>query len=186
MTRITKWSIPVLAMSMMVALTSGRAAGAEDAKDANAEKMKISGTVQLDDGQPAASAKVRLMAMMPKKDKGDKDKGEKDKAEKVEAKSDAAVAQAADDQKEAAKADGEKVKGSKGAKAEAIAETTADADGKFELEAPAGRYTLIANLKGSGSARKTITVKSESLDNLELKLKPSKSKDQAAPATPAQ
>ncbi len=158
MLRMVKWSLPVLAFGLMVALSGVRAGGAEDAA-AKSEKVKISGVVMLEDGSPAATARVRLLPAGGMKKDGDKaDKG-----------ADKPAPQAADGEKPA---EGDKPKGRR---VEPIAETTTDAEGKFSVEVPAGKYRLNATLKGSGNASKTITVKSgEPMDDVELKLKPAK------------
>jgi hypothetical protein len=73
-------------------------------------------------------------------------------------------------------------------RAAAVAETMTDKDGKFSLEAPAGKYRLMASLKGVGNATKAIELKSgKDMENVELKLKPNAKKAPAEekPATPA-
>jgi hypothetical protein len=180
MSKIAKWSLPALAFALVFGLLSVRAGAEDKAPGAAAAKVKISGVVLMDDGSPAAAAKVRLVLPGAKKSA---DGGAPEKP----------AAQAADDAKEGAKpgadadkpgADSEK----KPARPEPVAETTTDAAGKFSLEAPAGKYRLMASMKGAGNASKAITlVDGKNQDNVELKLKPMAKKAPAAPApAPAQ
>ena len=119
------------------------------------EKVRVSGVVLLEDGKPAANAAVRLMPPMQKK-------------------SDTAANQQADEKKPGEGAE-------KPARPKPIAETKTDADGKFSLEAPAGKYRLRANLRGTGSASKNVELTAgKNMENVELKLKPNAKK---APAT---
>ena len=160
MSRITKWTLPVVAFGLMVALSGARAVADYHEKG---EKVKVSGVVLKEDGSPAADARVRVVPATPMK----KDKGE------------GAAEKPAPQQ-----ADGEKPKGPK---VPPVAETTTDAQGKFTVELPPGKYRVNANLKGSGNASKTITVEAgKTPESVELKLKPQAKKggDGAAPVAP--
>ncbi len=164
MSRLAKWSLPVLAFAMVIGLAGVRAT-AEEGSDA-AAKGKVTGIIHNEDGTPAANVTVRLVVAASKADK---------KAEK-----EAATPHAADDAKPA---DGEKPAGKK-QRPKPVATTKTDADGKFELEAPAGKYTVMANLRGKGSARETIELKAgETKDVGTLSLKKPMPKKEATPAT---
>ena len=155
MSRITKWTLPVVAFGLMVALSGARAVADHHEKG---EKVKVSGVVLKEDGSPAADARVTVVPATPMK------KGE------------GAAEKPAPQQ-----ADGEKPKPPK---VPPIAETTTDAQGKFTVELPAGKYRVNANLKGSGRASKTITVEAgKTPESVELKLKPQPKKT-AEPAAP--
>ena len=155
--KMMKWSMPVFAFAALFALTTVRG---EDAK--TTEKVKVSGVVLLEDGKPAANANVRLMPPMAKKGEGS--------AEKT-------AAQAADDEKKP----GEGTDKPSNARPKPVAETKADSEGKFTLEAPAGKYRLMANVRGVGSASQNVELTAgKNVENVELKLKPNAKK---APAT---
>jgi len=141
--KVLKWTLPV---SMFAALFVLSTVKAEDAKPAG-EKVKVSGVVLLEDGKPAANARVALMPPMEKKKATEQQAGE----------------------------------GEKPARPKPIAETKTDAEGKFSLEAPAGKYRLMANLRGTGSASQNVELTAgKNMENVELKLKPNAKK---APAT---
>ncbi len=157
MSSLAKWSVPVLAFAMVVGLAGVRA-GAEEGD--GAAKGKVTGVIHNEDGTPAANVTVRLVVAPSKADK---------KAEKG-----AGKAQAADDEKPAGKKERPKP----------VATTKTDAAGKFELEAPAGKYTVMANLRGQGSARETVELKAgETKDVGTLSLKKPMPKKEATPAT---
>jgi hypothetical protein len=142
--RIMKVLKWTLPVSMFAALfVLSTVRAADDAK--SSEKVKVSGVVLLEDGKPAANASVRIVPPAPKKS------------------ADGAAEKPANQQADGKKPD----------RPEPIAETKTDADGKFSLEAPAGKYRIMANLRGSGSATKTIDLKhGKDMENVELKLKP--------------
>jgi 5-hydroxyisourate hydrolase-like protein (transthyretin family) len=79
--------------------------------------------------------------------------------------------------------------GEKPARPKPIAETKTDAEGKFSLEAPAGKYRLMANLRGIGSAQQPVELTAgKNVENVELKLKPNAKKAPAGekPAKPTE
>jgi hypothetical protein len=164
--KMMKWSVPVFAFAALFALTAVRG---EDAK--SSEKVKISGVVLLEDGKPAANASVRLMPPMAKKSEGSAEKP---------------AAQAADDEKKPGDA---KPSEEKPARPKPVAETKTDSEGKFTLEAPAGKYRLMANLRGTGSASQNVELTAgKNVENVELKLKPNAKKAPVAekPAKPTE
>jgi hypothetical protein len=171
MSKLAKLSLPALAFAMMFGLAGIRAQAADEGTGAAAAKGKVTGIIQNEDGTPAANVTVRLVAAVSKEDK---------KAEK-QAEKGGAKTQAADAEKPA---EGEKPAVKERPKA--VATTKTDAAGKFELEAPAGKYTIMANLRGQGSARETVELKGgDTKDVGTLKLKKMPPKKEAAPATPA-
>ena len=166
MSKIVKWSLPAVAFAMMVGFAGIRVQAEEGAA---AKPGKVTGIIHNEDGTPAANLTVRLMAVASKADK---------KADKEAAKG-GATPQAAD---AAAPADGEKPEGKK-ERPKPVATAKTDAAGKFELEAPAGKYTVQAMMKGQGSARQNVEIKAgETKDIGTLTLKPMPKKE-AAPAT---
>lgn len=165
MSKLMKWSLPALAFAMMVALAGIRAQAQEGTEAA--AKGKVMGVIHNEDGTPAANVTVRLVPAQTRAGK----KGQKDGA-KPQAADDNAV-KAADEEKPARKPQRPKP----------VAEGRTDAAGKFELEAPAGKYTVMANLRGQGRTQKTVELKggeTEDVGTLTLK-KPAPKKD-----TPAQ
>ncbi len=171
MSRLAKWSLPVLAFAMMVGFAGIRA----EAQEGAAEKGKVTGILHNDDGTPAANVTVRLMAAASKAGK----KAEKEAAKGGAAPQAADAAAPADGSKPA---DGDKPEGKK-ERPKPVATSKTDAAGKFELEAPAGKYTVQANMKGQGSARQTVEIKAgetKDVGTLTLKQMPKK---EATPAT---
>lgn len=168
MSSLAKWSLPAVAFAVVLALAGVRAGAQEDA--GAAAKGKVTGTIQNEDGTPAANVTVRLVVPPSRGDK---------KAKKE------AEAQAADEGARPA-ADEEKPRGNKpGRKArpEPVATGKTDASGKFELEAPAGKYTLMANLRGQGRVQKTFALKAGQTKDLgTLTLKKPAPKKEATPA----
>lgn len=164
MSRIVKWSLPALAFAVALALVAVRADAQEDAA---AAKGKVTGIIHNADGTPAANVTVRLVVPPTRTEK---------KAEKE------AKTQAADESAGAAKpADGEKP--ARKRRPEPVATGKTDASGKFELEAPAGKYTLMANMRGQGRTQKTFALKAgQTMDLGTLTLKKPAPKKEAAPA----
>ena len=177
MSKIVKWSLPALAFAMMVGLAGIRAEAQEGAGAAT--QGKVTGVIHNEDGTPAANVTVRLVAAASKADK---------KAEK-EAGKDAPKPQAADEGTGAAKQAEEDKPAKKPERPKPVAEGKTDAAGKFELEAPAGKYTVMANLRGQGRVQKTVELKAgktEDVGTLTLKkMPPKKEATPGAPATPA-
>ncbi|HEV2293930.1 MAG TPA: hypothetical protein VGR35_08735 [Tepidisphaeraceae bacterium] len=164
MSRLVKWSLPILAFAVVVSLVTLRALGQEGA----AANGKVTGTIQNEDDTPAANVTVRLVVPPTKGEKERKKEAPKPQAVDPEA------TKAADEQKPAKKPERPKP----------VAETRTDAEGKFELEAPAGKYTIMANLRGAGRVQKTIEIKAgETKDVGTLTLKKPAGKKEAAPAT---
>jgi len=165
MFRALKWAAPVVAFGLLFSLAGTRASAA-DAPAASGDKGTVSGTVTDKDGKPVANCPVRLFHPMDhagggKKgggEHGDADKGTDKKADKDAAGTDRKATQLAD-------------KPAKGDKPVPVASGTTDSDGKFTLnDVPVGDYMVIANLKGTGSAREKVTVKSGETATVSLKL----------------
>ena len=173
MSKLVKWSLPALAFAMMVGLAGIRAEAQEGA--GAAAQGKVTGVINNEDGTPAANVTVRLVAAASKADK---------KAEK-EAGKETPKPQAADEG--AAKAAEEPAK--KPERPKPVAEGKTDAAGKYELEAPAGKYTVMANMRGQGRVQKAVELKAgktEDVGTLTLKKPaPKKEATPGAPATPA-
>ena len=167
MSKLVKWSVPALAFAMIVGLGGIHAQAQEGGA---AAKGKVTGIIHNEDGTPAANVTVNLVVPPSKEDR---------KAEKEAEKGGAKPQQA--------QGEGEKpAEGSKPARPKPVAKTKTDAQGKFELEAPAGKYRVMANMKGQGSARADVEVKAgETKDVGTLTLKKMAPKKEAAPATPA-
>ena len=165
--KMIKWSVPVFAFAALFALTTARG---DDAKPSS-EKVKVSGTVLQEDGKPAENARVRLMPPSMKK-------------------SDTAAEKPANQAADEKPGDAKPSEGTdKPARATPVAETMSDKDGKFSLEAPAGKYRLMASIRNVGNASKNIELKAgKDMENVELKLKPSAKKApvEEKPATPAE
>ena len=162
MSKFVKWSLPVLTFAMLVGLAGVRAE-AQEGSGAAAANGKVTGIINNEDGTPAANVTVRLVVPPSK--------GEK-KAEKEAAK-DAAKPQAAQDDKPA-----------KGDRPKPVATGKTDAAGKFELEAPAGKYQVHAMMKGQGRVQKTVEIKAGKTEDVgTLTLKKPEPKKEAAPTT---
>ena len=179
MSKLVKWSLPALAFAMMVGLAGIRAEAQEGA--GAAAQGKVTGVIHNEDGTPAANVTVRLVAAASRADK----KADK----KKEAEKGGAKPQAADEGTGAAKQAEEDKPAKKPERPKAVAEGKSDASGKFELEAPAGKYTVMANLRGQGRVQKTVELKAgktEDVGTLTLKKPaPKKEATPGAPATPA-
>jgi hypothetical protein len=175
MSKIVKWSLPALAFAMMVGVAGIRAQAQEGA--GAAAQGKVTGVIHNEDGTPAANVTVRLVAASKIEKKADKE------AEK-EAGKGGAKPQAADEGTGAAKQAEEDKK--KPERPKAVAEGKTDAAGKFELEAPAGKYTVMANMRGQGRVQKTVELKAGKTEDVgTLTLKKPAPKKEGAPATPA-
>lgn len=138
-----KWIAPLLALGLM-----GFFAGTAQAAD---EKGTVTGTVLDKDGKAVEGAMVRIMAP---RQRGD-------------APADGARKQA-DDPKPPAAGGGGGAGGRQ--RPPAIAEGTTDKDGKFSLQAPAGKYVVFAGVRGKGMGRAEVTVEAGKTVNVELKL----------------
>lgn len=150
--RMLKLVVPMVVLGLLALTAHTRAA-----EETKSDKGKITGTVVDKDGKAVASAKIKLMSKGEAKTDGDKS------VEKPEAKANRADKAA----RKLAKEDGAKPKMT------TVAETTADSDGKFTLDNVApGHYTVGANMKGVGMARKEIDVKAGDTATVELKIEP--------------
>jgi hypothetical protein len=166
MLRLMKWSMPLLAVAAVLAFGASTVR-AEDA----AGKGSVSGTVLDKDGKPAAGVHVRLFHPF---EKGQRGKGA---AKKEGAETNAA------DPAEGGSSD-KPAKGSKGDKPmrdKPVATATTDSNGAFSMkDVPAGKYIVMAMLKGQGGARQEVEVTAGSEAKAELKLEyRDKAKDKA-------
>ncbi len=153
-----KWILPVTAFAML--LTIGVSTRAEE-KDKPQGKATISGTVTGEDGTPAADIEVRVMPPRPKKGPGPGDRPPKP-------------------EKQAAK-DGETPagdrphrdhpKGDRPPRPEPVAKAMTDADGKYSVEVPAGKFEVVAGKRGMGMAHESVTVADGETKTVDLKLK---------------
>lgn len=170
MSKLLKWSLPALAFAVLVSLATVRAE-AEEGTGA-AASGKVTGVIHNEDGTAAANVTVQLVMTPPKGDKKRDKKMEKGAAE----------TQAADEG--AADADGKKKPAKMPQRPKPVAEAKTDAAGKFEIEAPAGKYTVMAMMRGQGRTQKTVEIKAgETKDVGTLTLKKPAPKKDAAPAT---
>ena len=159
MFRALKWATPVVAFGLLLSLAG---AGVRAADAGSGDKGTVSGTVTDKDGKAVANCPVRLFHPMErgagKHGGGDADKSSDKKGDNQSAAADRKATQLAD-------------KPAKGDKPVPVATGTTDSDGKFTLnDVPVGDYVVIANLKGTGSAREKVTVKSGETATVELKL----------------
>jgi hypothetical protein len=114
------------------------------AEDTKKDTGTVKGTVVDKDGKPVAGAEVMIFTPMKHADHT-----------KPEAKA----------------ADPSKAKGDK--PVSVVPAVKSDDKGEFTLaDVPAGDYTVVARLKGQGSAREKVTVKSGETATVELKLAP--------------
>ena len=158
--------LSVLVPALFLALSASAA-------ESPAAKGSIKGKVMGVDGKPVAGAPVRLM--------------HRTEAKPADAKSPAAKDSAAPNAAEPHKGR----KAAKGAAApaarnEAVAETTADANGEFAFDhVAAGKYVVASNLKGVGGGREQVTV-GDAPANVTVKLKaPAERKAKKATQTSA-
>jgi hypothetical protein len=185
MLKVAKWSLPALAFAVVVAL-AGMRAGAQEGGGAAAAKGKVTGIITMEDGSPAANVTVRLIVPMARDKKAEKDKSEGDAAKPAPQAADEGAKPAEGKKPGEGQKPAEGEKPAKPERAKPVAETKTDAAGKFELEAPAGKYTVMANLRGQGRVQKTIDLKAgktEDVGTLVLKRQPAKKEKEAAPAT---
>ncbi len=160
----TKWMLPVTAFAMLLAI--GVSTRAED--QAKEGKATISGTVTGEHGNPAADIEVRVMPPRPKKGEGPKEgrgEGHGDRPPKPEK-------QAADGDKPAGdRPRGEGPQGDRPPRPEPIAKAMTDAEGKYSIEVPAGKFEVVAGKRGMGMAHESVTVADGETKTIDLKLK---------------
>lgn len=167
MSRKMKWITPLFAFALLGALSTTRARAA-DAPPAEG-KGGVSGKVLDKDGNPAAGVNVRLFHPFAR---GERPGGAGKPDAKPEPKSQTPLA--ADDAaapKPQQPAKGEK--GPRGERPQPVASAVTNADGAFTLaDVPAGKYVLLANIRGQGNARQPVEIKAGETATVELKLKP--------------
>ena len=145
MLRIAKWTSPLLAFGLVVALVCANVR-AEDKKDTGT----VSGTVVDKDGKAVSGAKVSLFHQG--------DRGNKDTAKHEE-------------KKEKELAEGDKPADKPKDKPQPVATATTDDAGKFTLsDVPAGAYKVQARLKGVGAGGEKVEVKSGETTEVKLTL----------------
>ena len=142
-----KWMLPVTAFALLLGM--GVVSQADESKAAG--KATVSGTVKAEDGSPVADIEVRVMPPRPKRgEPGFEQRPEKPKQEQA----------------------GEKPAPGEGPpRPEPIAKATTDADGKFTLEVPAGKYDIVAGKRNMGMARQTVELKDGETKTVDLTLK---------------
>ena len=141
----------VVSVAAVLAVALCGFASTSKAGDAAVAKASVKGKVVKPDGTPAAGAEVRLMprAQRPKGPNGPNGQA-----------------------KPTADADQGKGRGRAGAIRESVAQGTTDLQGMFTLsDVPAGNYTLVARLKGTGNARQNVSVSGTSAADVTLTLK---------------
>jgi protocatechuate 3,4-dioxygenase beta subunit len=152
----------LMMLSLLVAGLSVGFAPLSAGAQAPTGKASIKGKVVGADGKPAAGVAVRLMH---KEDKAATHKGAEPKTTAPAAKGKAAKGKGA----------------AASPKAEAVAETTADAKGEFSFAGVApGTYVVAARQKGVGNGREQVTVSGDGASNVTVKLKAEKGKGKAA------
>jgi 5-hydroxyisourate hydrolase-like protein (transthyretin family) len=157
MFRVMKWSVPCVAFALLLGLAAS--ARAEEAKK---ETGAVSGTVLDKDGSPAPGVQVRLFHPF---ERGQRPGG--GAAAKTE-KQNADPAAPADGEKKPGKGG----KGPKGDRPKAVATTSTDKDGKFNIaDVPVGKYVVMTMVKGVGGAREEVEVTAGGEAKVELKLK---------------
>jgi Carboxypeptidase regulatory-like domain len=161
MFRVLKWATPFVAFAFLLSLTI-----AVRADEAKKETGSVSGTVLDKEGKPAAGVQVRLFHPFERGQR--RGNGSAAKVEKQNA--DSGAAATADKEEKPGK--GEKGHGGKGNRPQPVATTSTDNDGHFTLsDVPAGKYVVMAMVKGVGGAREDVTVTSGSEAKIEMKLK---------------
>ncbi|MEA2711194.1 MAG: Carboxypeptidase regulatory-like domain [Phycisphaerales bacterium] len=154
MFRMLKWATPLVAVALMLSLSS-----AVRADEAKKETGSVAGTVLDKDGKAAAGVQVRLFHPY---ERGQR-RGEAAKVEKQNA--DPAAGAADKPAKEGKRRE-------KGDRPQPVATATTDSDGKFTMnDVPVGKYVVQANLRGQGAAREEIEVTAGGAKSVDLKLK---------------
>jgi hypothetical protein len=170
MSRLAKWSLPALVFAVVVALAGARAGAQEGAAD-KAKMAKVTGVIHDEEGKPVANVTVRVTVPQSR------DKKEEEKKEAAPAKP-----QAADDGAATAQPLQATEEPKKPERPKPVAEGKTDAEGKFTIEAPPGKYTIVANLRGQGRVQKTAELKAgETTDVGTLVLKRQAPKKEEAP-----
>jgi hypothetical protein len=150
----------LLMLSLLVAGLSVGFAPLSAGAQAPAGKGSIKGKVVGADGKPAGGVAVRLVHREGK----------------------AAGQKGAEPKAAAPAAHGQKAKGAAApAKPEAVAETTADAQGEFSFSGVApGKYVVVARQKGAGAGREQVNVGNDAAATVTVKLKAAKGKGKGA------
>jgi hypothetical protein len=161
MFRVLKWTTPLVAFAMLLAL--GSASRADEAKK---ETGTVSGTVLDKEGHAAPGLQVRLFHPF---ERGQRRGGGEAKVEKQNA--DPGAGAAAGEKQEKPRKGNKGAKGEKGDRPKPVATTSTDKDGKFTMtDVPVGKYVVMANARGVGGARQEVEVTAGSEAKVELKL----------------
>lgn len=174
MSRVLKWIVPAVAFGLLLSVSGQQSRAAEEQKRGAG---KVSGVVTKEDGKPAAGAMVRVMPPPPRGE------GKPGGPERPDGPGPGAKPDGDRPPREQAAEEG---KGEKGPKdrpdgpgaggprrnIKPIAEGKTDEEGKFELDVPAGRFLVIAGVRGQGIARERVEVKDGETVTVNLQLKP--------------
>ncbi len=163
MFRVLKWTTPLIACAMLLAL--GSASRADEAKK---ETGTVTGTVLDKEGHAAAGLQVRLFHPF---ERGQRRGGGEGAAKVEKQNADPGTGTATSD-KEGKPGKGNKGgKGEKGDRPKPVATTSTDKDGKFTMtDVPAGKYVVMTMIKGVGGARQDVEVTAGSEAKVELKI----------------
>ena len=158
MLRMLKSATPLVALAFLLSVTT--VARAQDAAaDPQAGKGTISGTVTDKDGNPAPAVNVRVFHPF--------ERGQRGTGGGKAQQQNAAPAQ---DEKQDKPAKGDKPR--KGDRPKPVATTSTDKDGHFQIaDLPAGKYVVMAMVRGAGSARQEVEVTAGGDAKVQLKLK---------------
>jgi hypothetical protein len=163
MFRSMKWSLPLVAVVAMLAF-SASTARAEDTKGS------VTGTVVDKDGKPAAGVHVRLFHPFEKGQRGNSDAAHEKNAEKTAEKAEKQNAETGEKPEGGEKPE-KPAKGEKPMRDKPVATATTDSNGAFTMkDVPAGKYVVLAMLKGQGGDRKDVEVTGGNEAKVELKL----------------
>lgn len=163
---VLKGATPCLALALLVSVAT--VVRAQEAAPATKETGIISGTVLDPDGNPAPAVQVRLFHPFMR--------GQRRNAAHAQQpqRADPAAAAPAPDDKPA--------KGDKDRRSDRpkpVATTSTDKDGNFSIaDVPAGKYVVMAMMRGVGGARREVQVNAGGDARVELKLKERPAKGQ--------
>ena len=160
MFRTLKWVTPVAVLALLFSLSNAASAQETEKKDTGS----IAGTIMDKDGKPASGVQVRLFHPFERGQRG---------AAAAKAKEQNADPAAPADGGGAAQEKPDKAqKPRKADRPKPVATATTDNDGKFTMtDVAAGKYVVLAMLRGQGHARQDVEVTAGQAANVELKLK---------------
>lgn len=154
---VLKWATPVVAFALLMSLTA--AVRAQDAAPAAKETGTVSGVVLDQEGNPAPAVQVRVLNPFERGQRREAANAQEQNADP------GAAAPAGGDKP------GKGGKARKGERPKPVATTSTDKDGKFSIaDLPAGKYVVMAMVRGVGSAREPVEVTAGGDAKVELKL----------------